>query len=157
LHVAEELAGKLGIAWNHRDFSIEELARAEEVFLTSTPNCILPVTRFNGAAIGKGQPGPSFARLLSAFSDAVGLDIAAQARRFTNRPQASRGDIAASVGDSLDAYHDPLTRLPNRRLFDRRLRDATLRARQSEYQFAVLFIDLDRFKEVNDRYGHLVG
>jgi diguanylate cyclase (GGDEF)-like protein len=157
LHVAEQLAGQLGITWSHRDFSVEQLARAEEVFLTSTPNCILPVTRFNGAAIGKGQPGPTFAKLLSAFSNAVRLDIAAQARRFANRPLALQGNTAADGDDSLDAYHDTLTRLPNRRLFDRRLREATLRARQSEYQFAVLFIDLDRFKEVNDRYGHLIG
>src|SRR5262249_3235547 len=94
---------------------------------------------------------------LSAFSDAVGLNIAAQARRFANRPQASQGDISAGRDESLDAYHDPLTGLPNRRLFDRRLREATRRARQSEDQFSVLFIDLDRFQEVNDRYGHLVG
>jgi diguanylate cyclase (GGDEF)-like protein len=157
LHVTEEIAGRLGIAWKHRDSSVEELARAQEVFLTSTPNCILPVTRLSGAPVGKGQPGPTFAKLLSAFNDTVGLDIAAQARRFAIRPQASQGNTAVGGDDFLDAYHDPLTRLPNRRLFDRRLREATLRARQSEYQFAVLFIDLDRFKEVNDRYGHLIG
>jgi len=157
LRVAEELAGQHGIAWSHRDFGIDELARAEEVFLTSTPNCILPVTRFNSAPMGTGKPGPIFARLLSAWNDVVGLDIAAQARQFANRPQISQIEAAAADSDLDDAYHDPLTRLPNRRLFERRLRDAIARARQSEYQFAVLFIDLDRFKEVNDRYGHLVG
>lgn len=157
LHAAEELAKQLGIGWKHRDFTVDELARAEEVFLTSTPNCILPVTRFNGAPIGGGESGPIFAGLLLAWNDLVGLDIAAQARQFVNRPQPSQTDDAVETDDSLDAYHDPLTRLPNRRLFERRLRDAITRARRSDYQFAVLFIDLDRFKEVNDRYGHLIG
>jgi len=155
LHVAEELARQLGVAWNHRDITVDELARAEEAFLTSTPNCILPVAQFNGASIGAAKPGPIFTQLLSAWNDVVGLDIAAQARRFARRPAAPRKSAADEDVD--DAFHDPLTRLPNRRLFERRLREAIARGRQSEYQFAVLFIDLDRFKEVNDRYGHLIG
>jgi diguanylate cyclase (GGDEF)-like protein len=157
LHVAEELAKQLGIGWKHRDFTVDELARAEEAFLTSTPNCILPVTRLNGAPIGAGKSGLIFARLLLAWNDLVGLDIAAQARQFANRPQPSQTLDVIENDDSLDAYHDPLTSLPNRRLFDRRLREAITRARRSDYQFAVLFVDLDRFKEVNDRYGHLIG
>jgi hypothetical protein len=56
-----------------------------------------------------------------------------------------------------DAFHDPLTRLANRRLFERRLKRAIDRAGRSSYHFAVLFVDLDRFKEVNDRFGHLQG
>lgn len=56
-----------------------------------------------------------------------------------------------------DAFHDPLTRLGNRRLFESRLRRAIDRAERSKYYFAVLFVDLDRFKQVNDRFGHLQG
>lgn len=56
-----------------------------------------------------------------------------------------------------DAFHDPLTRLGNRRLFESRLRRAIDRAERSQYHFAVLFVDLDRFKQVNDRFGHLQG
>jgi diguanylate cyclase (GGDEF)-like protein len=60
--------------------------------------------------------------------------------------------------DALDeAFHDPLTRLANRRLFERRLKRAIDRAGRSSYHFAVLFVDLDRFKAVNDRFGHLQG
>jgi diguanylate cyclase (GGDEF)-like protein/PAS domain S-box-containing protein len=61
--------------------------------------------------------------------------------------------------DKLDhmAHHDPLTALPNRLLFHDRLQHALLRAARDGEQLAILFIDLDRFKNVNDTLGHHVG
>jgi diguanylate cyclase (GGDEF)-like protein len=57
-----------------------------------------------------------------------------------------------------DSQHDPLTGLPNRAVFLKRLGDATLRARRGvDGLFAVLFLDLDDFKLVNDSMGHHVG
>lgn len=55
------------------------------------------------------------------------------------------------------ATHDALTGLPNRRLFSDRLSYAIADAKRGKRKFAVLSLDLDRFKEINDIYGHAVG
>jgi diguanylate cyclase (GGDEF)-like protein len=55
------------------------------------------------------------------------------------------------------AYYDALTGLPNRTLFFDRLQTALAMARRDSQRTALLFIDLDRFKPVNDTYGHEVG
>jgi diguanylate cyclase (GGDEF)-like protein len=55
------------------------------------------------------------------------------------------------------AYHDLLTGLPNRRLFEERLRYIIADARRMQKKVAVLFLDLDGFKQVNDTLGHEAG
>ena len=55
------------------------------------------------------------------------------------------------------AFHDPLTNLPNRLLFNDRLTLAVAQAHRHNQRLAVLFLDLDRFKVINDSLGHSVG
>jgi diguanylate cyclase (GGDEF)-like protein len=55
------------------------------------------------------------------------------------------------------SLHDPLTGLPNRLMLQQRLEHAAQRAKRSHSNSAILFADLDRFKQVNDTHGHQVG
>jgi diguanylate cyclase (GGDEF)-like protein len=55
------------------------------------------------------------------------------------------------------ALHDPLTKLPNRLLVEDRLAQALAKSARAGTRTGVLFLDLDRFKAVNDTYGHLAG
>ncbi|GAB4291166.1 MAG: hypothetical protein Kow0096_05140 [Thiohalomonadaceae bacterium] len=55
------------------------------------------------------------------------------------------------------AYYDALTDLPNRELFHDRLHNALVQARREQRRMALLFLDVDRFKPVNDVHGHAVG
>ncbi|MHC4399968.1 MAG: aminotransferase class IV [Planctomycetota bacterium] len=84
-----ELARGLGIGWRQQDLAPADVASADEVFLTSTPFCLVPVTRLNGRPIADGSVGEVFGRLMAAWSKAVGLDVVAQAERFAGRGQTS--------------------------------------------------------------------
>ncbi|MBC7908703.1 MAG: EAL domain-containing protein [Rhodospirillaceae bacterium] len=55
------------------------------------------------------------------------------------------------------AHHDALTGLPNRVLFQERLRNATLQAKRAGHRVALMFLDLDKFKDINDTLGHHLG
>jgi branched-subunit amino acid aminotransferase/4-amino-4-deoxychorismate lyase len=80
-----ELADSLNLPHAERNLTPAELAAADEVFLTSTSVCVLPVVRIDGQPVGQGTPGPVFRRLLAAWGEHVGVDIAAQAARFAHR------------------------------------------------------------------------
>jgi diguanylate cyclase (GGDEF)-like protein len=55
------------------------------------------------------------------------------------------------------AFHDVLTDLPNRALFNDRLEHGIAQAKRHDWTLAVMFVDLDKFKIINDTYGHAVG
>ena len=64
---------------------------------------------------------------------------------------------AASLETSHASQHDVLTNLPNRTLFDDRLKQAISLAKRQGKQLAVLFVDIDQFKRINDSLGHTMG
>lgn len=86
--VVEELAGKLEIPFSYRQLTVDDVAAADEALLCSTSPCIWPVTRLNGQPIGDGKQGEIARRLLAAWSELVGVDIAAQAQQFSARTPA---------------------------------------------------------------------
>jgi branched-subunit amino acid aminotransferase/4-amino-4-deoxychorismate lyase len=85
LAMLHRLAQRRGLAWQERDLTPADVAAADEVMLSSTPFCLLPVTRLNGEPISNGRPGEVYRSLLADWSTDVGTDIAAQARRFAVR------------------------------------------------------------------------
>lgn len=100
----------------------------------------------------RDSPGP-----LDAATMGAAQTLADVAAAYLLNAQA-RADLRESSERSLEmALHDPLTGLPNRILLIDRLDHAVRRGRRSGTQAAVLFADLDRFKLVNDLYGHAVG
>ncbi|HOJ31665.1 MAG TPA: aminotransferase class IV [bacterium] len=70
-----ELSEELGIHSEERDITPEEICDADEAFFTSTPYCILPITKFNGRPVGEGTPGKITQLFLDAWSKKVGINI----------------------------------------------------------------------------------
>ncbi len=104
--------------------------------------------------IDRSAPTPLFA---IGVSDAIGSAVMALAAvLIVLEDQREVGAEATSQVEHL-AYYDTLTGLPNRSLFSDRLTVAIAHAHRHRYKLAVLFLDLDRFKQVNDSLGHTVG
>jgi len=73
-----DIAKELGMLVREAAITPTDVLAADEAFTTSTPYCMLPVTRFNQQTIGNGTPGAVYQKLLSAWSKLVQLDIADQ-------------------------------------------------------------------------------
>ena len=93
-------------------------------------------------------------RLYGTLALGLGLLWLALSRIVLGASKRLRQQAAASEHQAL---HDNLTGLPNRALFDDRLRQAIVAARRSGSGITVMFMDLDRFKEVNNALGHSSG
>jgi diguanylate cyclase (GGDEF)-like protein len=78
-------------------------------------------------------------------------------RMFANQATTAVASVAAYEEMQFLADHDPLTRVGNRRAFTRRLAEEVHRAARYDQRFALVVLDVDGFKGLNDRHGHLAG
>ncbi len=73
-----ELASELQIPFSEEDFQVYDVCNADEAFESTTPFCLLPVTKINNIPIGNGKPGAICFRLLDRWGEKVGVDILRQ-------------------------------------------------------------------------------
>ena len=169
--------------FNYVNPRIEELLGFRRNHLLNQPfaSLVLPEDSDRIASVLQAQhtrPDTSFTlelRLRKATDTAAGvsghLAVALQGIPMLGRGEGGEGGyvglygIARDISErkraeeiiSFQAYHDQLTRLPNRVLFRDRLDLALTQARRRSGSLAVLYVDIDRFKLVNDTYGHSEG
>ncbi|HEB0721453.1 diguanylate cyclase [Pseudomonas aeruginosa] len=128
----------------------DDLARARQPFLRAMQSgagktFAIPLQRADGS--------------LGYFEATVSLihDLQGELRGYRGIVRDVSDQIAYQQQLLEMAYRDPLTGLGNRKAFDEQLGQALLRAGSGGSELALLYLDLDRFKEVNDRFGHDIG
>ncbi|MHB1091973.1 putative bifunctional diguanylate cyclase/phosphodiesterase [Thiobacillus sp.] len=134
-----------GVLWAALRFSVTGASLA--IFLAALIVLGVSVVSFGGFN-GVTMPREVFALQISMMTMALGglfVSAALTERRYSEM----RLDMLAN--------HDPLTGLPNRSYFHDFLGHALARAQREKFQVSLLFIDLDRFKHINDSQGHEVG
>lgn len=114
---------------------LNAMARAVQRFAAGEPMAGLPVNR-----------NDEIGYLASTFQS-MAARLTARVDELKNHQQIL-GNLA---------YYDHLTGLPNRLLFLDRLKQTLIKAERNRTRFAVMFVDLDKFKEINDTFGHAVG
>jgi branched-chain amino acid aminotransferase len=86
--VTMQFARELGLEVHETNLGRYEGLEADEMFITSTPFCLVHAASFEGRNFGDGRPGPVFRRLTEAWKKHVGLDFVAQAASYTGRVEA---------------------------------------------------------------------
>jgi diguanylate cyclase (GGDEF)-like protein len=131
--------------------------------LSEQADAAIPLVDSRGAILGfigweQERPGLTFIRktapaLLAGLLLAAGVlwFLLRRLRRASAQLQRSRTEA------DFIAFHDALTTLPNRALFEDRLKRAYINVERTSARIALLYIDLDRFKHVNDTFGHPAG
>jgi branched-chain amino acid aminotransferase len=92
-YVMKELCPQLGMPIIEKNIEAYDVYTADEAFMTGTPFCMLPVTSLNGLAIGKGEVGEGFIKLIDQWSRNINLDIIHQIKKWdTERAETNAGD-----------------------------------------------------------------
>jgi diguanylate cyclase (GGDEF)-like protein/PAS domain S-box-containing protein len=124
---------------------------------------VTAVDRHQRRMRGEEVPSSYVIRVVRKDGEVRHMNLSGVAIQWDGRPATLNffSDITARVNAEAElefqAYHDPLTGLPNRALFADRLNLALARARRHQEPIAVLYADLDHLKRVNDTLGHTVG
>ena len=100
------LGEELGVTVREKNIELYDVINADEAFFTATPFSILPCTKINGVSIGSGRTGPLTKGLIDAWSQSVGVDIIAQAKRYGQRHAANVGGAANTYRFNTPARDD---------------------------------------------------
>jgi diguanylate cyclase (GGDEF)-like protein len=154
----ETLAGEAPISNNSWD-GVERWTSAREingfplavVVGLSVDEQLLAVKRDSRAYLWQAAMGSVLLALLLTLLGRMSWQLA------QSRLRESETKLAHAQRVEYLAYHDGLTGLPNRSLFSKLLGQSILSARRYQRQLAVAFLDLDRFKQINDTLGHEAG
>jgi len=136
--------------------------RAE--FLTLTLNDILPVQHIE-VAQELIHSGDSDRACVHLKKDGTPIHVTLRTNEVRFRGRHGRYVVAENITERLQlharllklAHHDALTGLPNRLALEQRMKQSLNAATERSHRSAIICLDLDRFKHVNDRYGHAVG
>jgi len=133
----------------------------ECVFYQESINALMKQREYKTEIRLKKQSGkPLYVELtLSLLKDEQGenVGIVSYAHDITDRKEAEARLLEQKKILFYQAHHDALTRLPNRVLFFDRLEQSIRKTERMDSGFALFFIDLDRFKHINDSLGHGIG
>ncbi len=182
INLKNEQIGKITIAYDHRELVsqlIRRLSLFGWIFLATLFIAYLlarklqasiskPITHLANITRRVTEDGSYLLRAKQFSNDEMG-SLTRHFNSMLDHIQRRDDDLEAKVAKrteelvklnqklSFQAYHDKLTRLPNRAMIDERLNRAIVRARLDGYKIAVVLIDLDNFKTINDTEGHLAG